>query len=142
MTVLYPCLAKAVAQLKANVVLPTPPLLFANNNFLVLVNFIAPSYQFLTIFTNRSSHPKHVSLPLNLPNALMQSGSSLANFSSTSTVSSINPPTAPSESSTPPVQSFLSSRKSMSTNNPAVCSLTGKSDTIFAKRVHPSDREF
>src|SRR3989344_1321730 len=39
--VLYPCLANATAQLKAKVVLPTPPLLFTKMSFLERGNFIA-----------------------------------------------------------------------------------------------------
>mgnify|MGYP001560266022 CR=1 FL=1 len=46
-----------------------------------------------------------------------------------------------SESSTPLRQSLLSRRKSISTKSFAVCSPTGNSETIFDKRLHPSDNE-
>src|SRR3989338_11275815 len=98
-------------------------------------------YQFLISFKSGSSQPKQVSLPFSASNAFVQVGSSFAYSLSTETTSSINPPTAPSESSTPPRHNLSSSRKSVSTNNFVVCWFTGNSETTFDKRLHPSERE-
>src|SRR3989344_2716955 len=92
-------------------------------------------------FKSDSSQPKQVSLSFSSLNAFAQAESISVYSLSTSTTSSMNPPTVPSESSTPPRHSLSSSRRSVSTNNFAVCWLTGNSETIFDKRLHPSERE-
>src|SRR3989344_711910 len=96
-------------------------------------------YQFLTNSKSGSSQPKQVSLPFSSLNASTQEGLSFAYSLSACTVSSMNPPTVPSESSTPPRHNLSSSRKSISTRTFAVCLLTGNSETIFDKRLHPSE---
>jgi len=112
-------------------------------NFIKLVKIIKLYKVFFLISrTSSSSHPKHVSLPSSFLNVSMQEESRKAYFLSTSTVSSINPPTTPSESSTPPRHNLSSIRRSISMSNFAVCLLTGSSETIFAKRLHPSASEF
>jgi hypothetical protein len=67
--------------------------------------------QFRVSFNSGSSQPKQVSRSARRRNAFVHAGSSFAYCSSACTVSSIKPPTVPSESSTPPRDNLSSSRK-------------------------------
>jgi hypothetical protein len=88
-------------------------------------------------FNSGSSQPKQVSRSARRWNAFVHAGSSFAYCSSACTVSSIKPPTVPSESSTPPRDNLSSSRKRSLMSSSVVCSLTGSSEIITDSRLHP-----